>query len=355
MLSPLRMVRSLATPPVRSVLPPLPASVIDLPDAAPPRLLVVVDTEEEFDWSKPFDRANTGVEHMRSIERLQSVFDAAGVRPVYVIDHPIATQRTSSEPLRAFAREGRAEIGAHLHPWVSPPFDEEVNARHSYPGNLPRALEREKLLRLTGAIETHLGVRPRAYKAGRYGFGPNTAELLAELGYAIDLSPCPPFDFGADDGPDFRSFPTAPFWLDRERALLSVPTTGAFVGWASGGGHALHGVANALRFARVPGILSRLGALERLSLSPEGYLPEHHVKLVNALLARGARVFTFALHSPSVLPGCTPYVRTEAELASFLDSCRRFLAFFLGEKHGVPRTASELHAELLHHSKTNPA
>lgn len=342
-------------PPVRSLVPPAPTACIELPASTPPRLCVVVDTEEEFDWSKPFDRRNTRVEHMRSIDRLQSVFDANGVRPVYVIDHPIATQRASSEPLRAFAREGRAEIGAHLHPWVSPPFDEEVNARHSYPGNLPRALEREKLLRLTGAIEEHLGVRPRVYKAGRYGFGPNTAAILAELGYSVDLSPCPPFDFGADDGPDFRAFPLAPFWLDRERELVSIPTTGAFVGWASGAGSGLHDVATALRFARVPGILSRLGALERLHLSPEGYRPEHHVKLVKALLARGVRVFTFALHSPSVLPGCTPYVRTATELASFLDSCRAFLAFFPRETGGVPRTASELHAELLQHSKTHPA
>jgi len=107
--------------------------------AARPKLLVVVDTEEEFDWSRPFDRRNTGVEHMRSIHLFQEVCDAEGVRPVYVIDHPIATQETSIAPLRAFRREGRCEIGAHLHPWVSPPFDEEVNARNSYPGNLPVA------------------------------------------------------------------------------------------------------------------------------------------------------------------------------------------------------------------------
>ncbi|MBK7877013.1 MAG: polysaccharide deacetylase family protein [Planctomycetes bacterium] len=331
--------------------------MLRLPAETAPRLLVVLDTEEEFDWSKPFDRANTGVEHMRSIERFQSVFDAAGVRPVYVIDHPIATQRTSSEPLRAFAREGRCEVGAHLHPWVSPPFDEDVNARNSYPGNLPRALEREKLLRLTDSIETHLGVRPRCYKAGRYGFGPNTAAILAELGYSVDLSPCPPFDFGADGGPDYRAFPVDPFWLDRERALLSIPTTGAFTGWASGAGNGLYALATApaLRFARLPGILSRLGALERLHLSPEGYRPEHHAKLVRALLQRGARVFTFALHSPSVLPGCTPYVRTEADLEAFLDSLRRFFELFLSELGGVNRTASELHAELLHLTKTKPA
>ena len=342
-------------PPVRTVRPPSPAAELRLPLDAAPRLLVVLDTEEEFDWSKGFDRRNTGVEHKRAIDRVQSIFDAFAVKPVYVIDHPIATQRTSSEPLRAFAREGRCENGAHLHPWVSPPFDEDVNPRNSYPGNLPRELEREKLARLVAAIEANLGVRPRCYKAGRYGFGPHTAEHLLELGITTDLSPCPPFDFASDDGPDFRAFPAHPFWIDRARGLLSIPTTGAFVGWASGGGSGLHDLASALRFARVPGILSRLGALERLHLSPEGYRPDHHARLVRALLRRGVRVFTFALHSPSVLPGCTPYVRTEADLTAFLASIRRFLELFLRELGGVPRTASELHAELAALSTTRTA
>jgi hypothetical protein len=335
-------------PPVRAIRAPSRSAIAALPRDAQPLLVVVVDTEEEFDWSKPFDRASTGVTHMRSIDRFQSVCDAAGVRPVYVIDHPIATQATSAAPLRAIHASGRCEIGAHLHPWVSPPFDEEVNARNSYPGNLPRELEREKLARLAHAIEQGVGVRPRAYKAGRYGFGPNTASILAELGFTVDLSPCPPFDFEDDGGPDFGAHPADPFWLDDAKKLLSVPATGAYVGFASGAGHGLYGLATApaLRFARLPGILSRLGALERLHLSPEGYRPEHHRKLTRALLERGVRVFTFALHSPSVLPGCTPYVRTEADLALLLDACRRYFDFFLGELGGRNVTAGELHALL---------
>src|SRR5690606_9158651 len=107
------------------------------------------------------------------------------------------------EPLRAWAAEGRAIVGAHLHPWVSPPHDEDVNARNSYPGNLPAALERAKLERLRDEIEARIGQRPVVYKAGRYGFGPHTADALAALGFEIDLSGCPAFDHSADGGPDY--------------------------------------------------------------------------------------------------------------------------------------------------------
>ena len=107
-------------------------------DDGPPRIIVMVDTEEEFDWTAPFDRAATGVEHMRRIAELQEVFDAHGVRPVYDIDYPIADQAVSIDALAPIVADGRAFIGAHLHPWVTPPFSEEVSRRNSFPGNLRR-------------------------------------------------------------------------------------------------------------------------------------------------------------------------------------------------------------------------
>ena len=48
---------------------------------------------------------------------------------------------------------GRAEIGIQLHPWVNPPFEEEVTPRNSFAGNLPRALEHAKFRNLREAIE----------------------------------------------------------------------------------------------------------------------------------------------------------------------------------------------------------
>ena len=322
-----------------------------------PVLVVVVDTEEEFDWSQHFDRRKTGVAHMRHVERFQSICDAARIRPVYVVDHPIATGRESVDALRAIHGRGACEIGAHLHPWVSPPFDEEVNARNSYPGNLPRALEREKLALLTTAIENSFGVRPRAYKSGRYGFGPNTASILEELGYDVDISPAPPFDFQDDGGPDWSTAPHQPYWLPTKRRVLALPNTGAYVGWAGASSHGLYGLAQkpAGRALHLGGVFARLGAVERLFLSPEGYAERDLMRLTRALLARGARVFTLSLHSPSVEPGHTPYVRDEKDLHSLLAACRNYFHFFHSELGGASMTASELFRHVETHSRTSRA
>ena len=326
--------------------PPSPAEQARFAYETRPTLMVVVDTEEEFDWNAPFDRRNTSVEHMRDVEYLQDVFDEGGVVPLYVVDHPIATQPVAAEPLRAFLEAGRCDVGAHLHPWVSPPFEEEVNARNSYPGNLPEELERKKLGRLVETIEQAFGRRPRAYKAGRYGAGPNTGRILEELGLDIDLSPCPPVDLGADGGPDWSAFPVEPFWSGPRRSVLSIPNTGAYVGFVKDGAHGLYRLANArgLSWSHAGGILARLGAVERLFLSPEGYSLPDLRRLTLSLRDRGVAHFTFSLHSPSVRPGCTPYVRNSDDRAKFLDTCRRYFQFFRDELGGVMTTTAELHA-----------
>src|SRR5579864_5174288 len=137
-----------------------------------PKLLVVVDTEEEFDWSKPHSRAQIQVDHIRHQNRAQAILERYSVCPTYVVDYPVATQEAGYRPLREWLTDRRCHIGAHLHPWVNPPFSEELSARNTYPGNLSPALERDKLARLTEAIENNFGKRPRVYRAGRYGIGP---------------------------------------------------------------------------------------------------------------------------------------------------------------------------------------
>ena len=150
----------------------------DLPASAPPALTTVVDTEEAFDWSAPFDPASRNVGHMASIHRVQDIFDELGVVPCYLVSYPIVAKETGFRPLVRYVEAGRAIIGAHLNPWVTPPHAEEVSPVSSYPGNLPRELEAAKLAALAARIERALGVRPTIYKAGRHGKGQNTEAVL---------------------------------------------------------------------------------------------------------------------------------------------------------------------------------
>jgi hypothetical protein len=321
---------------------------INLPADMRPILLVVVDTEETFAWNEPFDRGATSVAAMGSIGRGQEIFDSFGVRPVYVVDYPIANQEEGYSQLRQFVADGQAVVGAHLHPWVSPPFDEQLNAYNSYPGNLPHELEEEKLRVLTERITASFGVKPQIYKAGRYGVGPNTTAILASLGYEVDLSTAPPFNYTGDGGPDFTKANNSPFWFGDRGDLLELPCTGSFVGSLSEHGDSLYPFIHKplLQKMRMPGILSRLGMLERIRLTPEGYDLADLKRLTSHLLSCGTKIFTLSFHSPSLSPGAIDYVQDEAGLQKFLATISGYLEYFINTIGGESLTPIEIKKRL---------
>jgi hypothetical protein len=315
---------------------------------AKPMLQVIVDAEEEFDWSQPFDRRNDGVDNIAHQCLAQRIFERYGITPTYVVDHAVASQEKGFAPLRALLQGGSAEIGAHLQPWVNPPFGHGMDDYHSFPGNLAPELEREKLRTLTEAIERNFGQRPVVYRAGRYGLGPSSFEMLDELGYEIDASVLPGIDLGAKNGPNFAGIGPDPFWFGAGRRRLGIPLSAGYTGILASAHRTLDRVTNwkAVERSRLKAAASRFGLFDRMNLSPEGFTLEEQKRLTRTLIGRGHRVFTLSYHSPSLLPGCTPYVRDVGELDAFLGRLEAYLVWFGGEIGGSFVTPLEIKAAL---------
>lgn len=307
-----------------------------------PSLVVIVDTEEEFDWAQPqpFSRDATGIGNIKHLEKGQRLLERYGVRPTYVIDYPVASQEAGFRPISEWFGEGRCGLGAHLHPWVNPPFSEELSRFNSFPGNLALAVERAKLTRLTETIEENLGYRPTIYRAGRYGIGPATASILVDLGYEIDSSVVPYTDYcggeGGEGGPNFNHLSRELFWFGPGQRLLEIPLTVDWCGPFRKFGSSLgpHLMSRAGSRARLPELFARSQLLERIYLSPEGTDFVRLKRLTETLLAVGTRVFVFSFHSTSLAPGNTPYVRNAAELDQFLATIDEYCDFFLGTCEG---------------------
>jgi hypothetical protein len=126
--------------------------------------------------------------------------------------------------------------------------------------------------------------------------------------------------------------------------LLEIPLTAGFTGAFSGAGWAGWSKVNtaAGRALKLTGISSKLRLLDRIVLTPEGLTTDEHIRLTRKMLAQGHRVFSFTYHSPSLLPGCTPYVGNDDDLARFLDRMTRYFEFFTGEIGGRPSTPEEV-------------
>lgn len=295
------------------------------------RFVLTVDTEEEFDWSKPLDRTSHALDHVPRLAKFQQFCEGVGVVPIYLIDYPVASDKRAVEVLGDAVKAGRAEVGVQLHPWVSPPHDEVVNVHNSFAGNLPAELERAKFRKLRDTIEDAFGVGPQIYRAGRYGVGPATASILSECGIGIDTSVRSRFDYSSTGGPNFRDLPLRPWWIDKRRGLMEMPLTTTFWGLLRQQGQAIYPAL--WRVPRLRGALSRLGLLDRIPLTPEGVTLEEAIKGIDIAIDDSLPILVFSFHSPSLRPGLTPYVRDEMELDAFYDWWRGVFAYLA--KRGV--------------------
>lgn len=304
------------------------------PKGARPMLTVIIDTEEEFDWRTPFDTAERDVQAIRKLSVLQSIFERHGVVPTYVVDYAIVDSDLGVDALKPLVDSGKAIVGAHLHPWVNPPFGEKMESKNTYPGNLQFELEFKKLEMLTARIEQRLGVRPRIYRAGRYGFGTSTVQVLQSLGYEIDSSILPTTSLQSDGGPDFSDFISSPFWLGETLDLFELPLSRGFSGQLHKFGPAIA----PLIFGRIgmrlmlPGVLARLGLLERGTLTPEGMTLVEMKRLTQSMLRGGSKLLCMSLHSSTILPRKSNlYVKDERELSEFLARIDGYLTWFSTE------------------------
>jgi len=301
-----------------------------------PVLIIVIDTEEEFDWNQPFARQNTQIKNITYQEQAQKIFVKYGIKPTYVIDYPVASQAESINILKDYYDSQLCDIGAHLHPWVSPPFNETVNNHNSFPGNLSYKQEFEKIKMLTDTIADNFGFSPTIYKAGRYGVGKHTSDILKKLGYKIDCSIVPNTDFRDYEGPDFTHIHTnQPYWFENQE-LLEIPLSVDYLGLLSRASNKLNRALQNKQSIKLklPGILSRLKLFEQIRLSPEGYTLDELKRLTLSMVEQNQKVFCLTYHSSTLMPGGSPYVKNTHELNCFLQTIEDYLEFFSNHING---------------------
>jgi hypothetical protein len=297
--------------------PPSPDALVRFRPGVGQRFLLTVDTEEEFDWGQPLRASGHTVDTVTRLRKFQQFCEGFGVVPVYLVDYPIATAPLAAEVLKEPLARGTAEIGVQLHPWVNPPHEEEVNQFNSFAGNLPYELERAKFLKLHETIIQNFDAVPLIYRAGRYGIGPNTAQILREAGIAIDTSIRSRFDYSGWGGPNYRDLQLLPWWVDGERTLMELPLTSVFAGALGRWGQRLFPMLKAV--PRMEGVMSRLRLLDRIPLTPEGVTITEALRAVDIAIAQKLPVLVLSFHSPSLHPGHTPYVRTAQDLDQMYD------------------------------------
>lgn len=298
-------------------------------------LAVSIDTEED-NWMPT--RQGMTVENVKALSRLVRAIGPLGLRPTFFTTHAVCRVPAALAAVREAAGQLGGEVGAHLHPWNTPPLDGPTVVHDTMLNNYPRAWQEAKLRALTEQFaEGAGGWRPRVFRAGRFGLGPETVQALLACGYVVDSSVTPYFSWAEyDHGPDFVGAPLGVYRLDgrgdvrtpvADGELIEVPLSAGYTRFAP---ERWPRVAEDLnrplsRRVHLAGLGARLGIVRRVILSPEAHSLRQMTALARRLVAAGHPFLHLFFHSSSLRPGLSPFTRTDADVGRLLDRVARFV------------------------------
>ena len=300
------------------------------------QLIITVDTEADNQWAVEAPQTTNNLDVM---PRFQRLCDQFRFPPTYLCTHEVVTSPSFRGTIAAYASDGRAEVGAHLHPWSTPPFDavwDGIGAARPYPSELPPDLVARKLDTLTSVITDRVGVRPASYRVGRWGLSAVQIGLLVTFGYRVDCSVTPGMSWQGDvglreGGPDFSDAPAAPYVLSSDdparpgdSGLLEVPVT----------------ILHTSRLMHRSRVLRQSYRQHRRSLpwraadrffrvAPQWLRPYPHmtaerlIAVADTAHRLGRPVLEMMFHSSELLPGGSPYNLTPASVDRLFDRLAR--------------------------------
>jgi peptidoglycan/xylan/chitin deacetylase (PgdA/CDA1 family) len=288
----------------------------------PVTLIVSIDTEED-NWYPARDAIT--VRNIGELPRLDRELERLGAHATYFTTYQVAANKGSADVIRDLSQRAGVEIGAHLHPWNTPPILLPLTPQNTMLANLPPALQRDKIRTLTDSLTQVLGTRPLSFRAGRWGLDSTTVSALIDCGYRVDSSVTPLRSWGEMHGPSHVMAPHNVYRLDGAGShvvptangpLIEVPASWGYKRSQWDAARWIHSALDrpVLHRMRVFALAARLHILNSLVLNPEAEPLPYMKLLVRRLVQRGVRHLHVAFHSSSLMPGFNPFATSRADV-----------------------------------------
>lgn len=323
------------------------------------QFIITIDTEGDNQWDGGRPES---VENLRFIPRFQDLCDKYGFPPTYLCTYDVVSSSLFDQILVPYDAGGRAEIGAHLHPWTTPPLTpwDRSDRAAAYPSELPPGIVGRKLEALTAALTTRVGRAPRSYRAGRWGLSAAHIPMLLRLGYLVDCSVTPNVDWrdpGARErGQDFAHAPVRPYfmaWGDPARegasGLLEVPVTILWTRAWVRESPALRALYTRYRRSFPARALNRAFDVAPRWFRPFSDMTGPRLKAVyDTARQLGLPVLELMFHSSELMPGASPHNLTPQSVDNLF--ARLEETFGMLKSEGVTGTTLGAYAESVHRS-----
>ena len=197
--------------------------------------IIAIDTEADNQWDHG---RNLTVENIKYIPRFQKLCERYEITPTYLVTSEVCSDSFARDLFSRYLADNSAEIGAHLHPWTTPPFRDqsgyrENDAAHAYASELSYDLISAKINYITDQITTSFGRKPTSFRSGRFGFNDVVAQVLIENSFLVDSSVTPFVRWsknmgitGGNGGPDFLNYSPFPQTIKKENGkIVEIPIT----------------------------------------------------------------------------------------------------------------------------------
>lgn len=313
--------------------------------------MVTIDTECD---SSRWDSGNSGsFSNMDAVPMFQEVFNRHGVKPTYLVTYQAAKNGRCLDTLGPIKKKGKCEVGAHLHPWTTPPaMMKEVTMSN----RLGSGDKRRKLDALTEAVESSFG-KPRAFRAGRYGMDGEMLRLLEEMGYLVDTSVTPNVSWRIIGGPSFVGAPLEPYYPDTKdirreggSSVLEIPITIRLTRNVPGLAGRMYSEALGMPGGSIGGLKGRVLRKVKFAgpvwLRPTYYGTEDMISLCDRVIDEDSPVLNMMFHSNEMAPGTSPFNKTERDVEEFLGKVDKVLHYLINNKKLESRTCSGFMKEM---------
>ena len=301
-------------------------------------LIISIDVEEDMPYWKI--ETETTIHNLEGIPKIQRLFDNYNIRPTYLLDYPYVTNENAVEYFKSII--DRCEIGAHMHPWNTPPLTEEESKKIEYPSNLNYQRQYEKIKTVTDELTKAFGRPPASYRAGKFGFNEDTGDILRRLGYLVDSSVTPMVSWENQNGPSFLDYRVEPFLIDHSACeILEVPVTISL-------NKNLPGILEKVylsipKFTKIRGLLSKdyLNIVDLVWLYPVLFTSREMIQLSDVLIKRDVNVLNMFFHSSELVSGESIYHKTEKDVERFFDRLKTYFDYIFSKYSIKAKTLSE--------------
>jgi hypothetical protein len=302
------------------------------------KFILTIDAEADNQW---VHGTKISTDNLRFLPRIHKLCLQYTIYPTYLVTSEVCTDEYAKELLRGYREASQAEIGAHLHIWTTPPFEDKAGLRfndhyHGFATELPEPLLRRKIEHLTQQIENAFGKRPTSFRSGRYGFNETCANMLLDNGYLVDSSVTPYIDWsfeqgvpGETGGPDFSRRGAEHYRVAvGNKSLLEIPVTILPTRFPFTVSDSLTGLYSSWG----KNVVSR--GIKRLSFGtqPVWLRPfpasslESFRRIIEVAARRDLTFITMMLHSSELMPGCSPYRKDQRSVEALYTLLEEFFA-----------------------------